>query len=224
MNTNVILTKQSAETEIRAYFEGVMRLSQTNEQFPVNLDEVWPLVYSHRKDAIATLKRTFIENVDYQVSRENPQNPIGGRPTEDYHLSLSCLEYFIARKVRPVFEVYRKVFHKAAEAKPLSGAEYLLQQAQLMVEQERRISRVETKLDRLISQQQENEAELKALPLSPETAPEMSLRDKIRLLINRYCNFTGLGYQVVWDNVYQSLLYKYHIMFHIDSTIRIHTE
>lgn len=27
-------------------------------------------------------------------------------------LSIPCLEYFIARKVRPVFEVYRKVFHK----------------------------------------------------------------------------------------------------------------
>lgn len=30
-------------------------------------------------------------------------------------LTVSCLEYFIVKKVRPVFEVYRKVFHKAAE-------------------------------------------------------------------------------------------------------------
>ena len=28
-----------------------------------------------------------------------------------YMLSVSCLEYFIARKVRSVFEVYRSVFH-----------------------------------------------------------------------------------------------------------------
>ena len=32
----------------------------------------------------------------------------------DYYLTSSCLEYFIARKVRPVFEVYRIVFHHAA--------------------------------------------------------------------------------------------------------------
>ena len=32
-----------------------------------------------------------------------------------YMLSTSCLEYFIARKVRPVFEVYRQVFHKAVK-------------------------------------------------------------------------------------------------------------
>ena len=35
--------------------------------------------------------------------------------TADYYLSTSCLEYFIARKVRPVFEVYRQVFHKAVK-------------------------------------------------------------------------------------------------------------
>lgn len=32
-----------------------------------------------------------------------------------YMLSVPCLEFFIARKVRPVFEVYRKVFHKVVE-------------------------------------------------------------------------------------------------------------
>ena len=30
-------------------------------------------------------------------------------------LSVPCLEFFIARKVRPVFEVYRKVFHKVVD-------------------------------------------------------------------------------------------------------------
>ena len=30
----------------------------------------------------------------------------------EYNISVSCMEFFIARKVRPVFEVYRQVFHK----------------------------------------------------------------------------------------------------------------
>ncbi len=38
-----------------------------------------------------------------------------GRPTQVFMLSVSCLEFFIARKVRPVFEVYRKVFHKVVD-------------------------------------------------------------------------------------------------------------
>ena len=37
-----------------------------------------------------------------------------GRPQNIYMLSVPCLEYLIARKVRPVFEVYRQVFHKVA--------------------------------------------------------------------------------------------------------------
>lgn len=51
--------------------------------------------------------------IDYQVFRQNPENPLGGRPSNEYRLSVSCLEFFIARKVRAVFEVYRQVFHKS---------------------------------------------------------------------------------------------------------------
>lgn len=42
------LTKQSTDQEIKAYFEEVLRLSRDSEEFPVNLDEVWPLVYSRK--------------------------------------------------------------------------------------------------------------------------------------------------------------------------------
>lgn len=35
--------------------------------------------------------------------------------TQVFMLSVPCLEFFIARKVRPVFEVYRKVFHKVVD-------------------------------------------------------------------------------------------------------------
>lgn len=52
-------------------------------------------------------------------STENPKGSkdgrnLGGRPQNTYMLSVPCLEFFIARKVRPVFEVYRQVFHKVA--------------------------------------------------------------------------------------------------------------
>lgn len=35
------LTKKSSESEIKAYFEGIAKLMQSNEQFPVNLEDVW---------------------------------------------------------------------------------------------------------------------------------------------------------------------------------------
>ena len=39
----------------------------------------------------------------------------GHRKADVYMLSTACMEYFIARKVRSVFEVYRQVFHQTLE-------------------------------------------------------------------------------------------------------------
>lgn len=109
------LTKSSTSEEIKEYFNAILKLAKASEKYPVNLDEVWMLVYSRKSDAVEALQRDFVENEDFQVLRRNPQNPQGGRPFNEYLLSVPCLEYFIVKKVRPVFEVYRKVFHKTAE-------------------------------------------------------------------------------------------------------------
>ena len=119
METNLILSKESSESEIKRYFNAVLELSKSNNEFPINLDEVWMLVYGRKSDAAEALQRDFIENVDYKVLRQNAQNSNVGRPSIEYRLSVSCMEFFIARKVRPVFEVYRQVFHKTtAQALP----------------------------------------------------------------------------------------------------------
>ena len=124
---DLFLSKESSESEIKRYFNAVLELSESDNEFPVNLDEVWMLVYGRKSDATEALQRDFIENVDYRVLRQNPQNPNGGRPTNEYRITVSCMEFFIARKVRSVFEVYRKVFHKtvnkAIEDKPSSKRE-----------------------------------------------------------------------------------------------------
>lgn len=140
VNNKFQLTKQSSDSEIKAYFIQVLNLSRSKEEFPVNLDEVWPLVYSRRDKAVRALRsgEIFMEGIDYQVFPQNGEKsdtfshlggkvqdddknekPKGsfsvmGRPQNTYMLSVPCLEYLIARKVRPVFEVYRQVFHKVA--------------------------------------------------------------------------------------------------------------
>lgn len=110
---NLILTKESSASEIKRYFNSILRLSKSDNEFPINLDEVWMLVYSEKSKAVRALKENFIENVDYTTVAQNGE---GGRfATTYYYLTLSCMEFFIARKVRPVFEVYRQVFHRTAE-------------------------------------------------------------------------------------------------------------
>ena len=130
------LTKQSSESEIKAYFIQVLNLSRSKEEFPVNLDEVWALAYKEKGKAVRALRTNelFVDGIDYQVFTPNGQKTDGvfaqngkksddaqdddrnvvGRPQNTYMLSVPCLEFFIARKVRPVFEVYRQVFHKVA--------------------------------------------------------------------------------------------------------------
>ncbi len=139
---NFQLTKKSSSTEIKEYFNAVHNLTESAEEFPVNLNEVWMLVYGRKSDATEALQRDFIEGIDYKVLRQNPQNSNGGRPTNEYKLTLSCMEYFIARKVRPVFEVYRQVFHHAT--KPMSQLEILAQSVQILQEQEKRVQQLET--------------------------------------------------------------------------------
>lgn len=112
------LSLSSSTEEIKRYFKAVLELSKLDVPYPVNLDYVWMLAYSRKDNSTKELSKNFIEGIDYQLFRQKAENPKGGRPTIEYHLSVSCLEYFIARKVRPVFDVYREVFHKVNEIAP----------------------------------------------------------------------------------------------------------
>lgn len=163
MECNFFLSKNSSSDDIRRYFEAVLKLSQSNEQYPVDIDEVWMLVYSERSKAVRALKSNFIEGEDFVALAQNgKQNNLhsGGSNKIDYKLSLPCMEYFIARKVRPVFDVYRKVFHKTAELaqqRQLSPSELILQLAQMNVESERKMKELERKQNSLESKVQEIE-------------------------------------------------------------------
>jgi len=136
MATNLILSKESSESEIKRYFNAVLELSKSDNEFPINLDEVWMLIYSEKGKAVRALKENFIEGVDYNTFAQNGKTETGGYKVIEYHLTVSCMEFFIARKVRPVFEVYRQVFHKVAKHE-LSRKELALMVIQAEEEKER---------------------------------------------------------------------------------------
>ena len=115
MAKNLILSKESSESEIKRYFNAVLELAQSANEFPINLDEVFPLVYERKDSAVKALKENFIEGVDYKLLRQKMEQVSGAKWVDNYFITVSCMEYFIARKVRAVFEVYRQVFHKTAE-------------------------------------------------------------------------------------------------------------
>lgn len=70
MENKVVLSKNSNSDEIKAYFLEVSRLSKSNEEFPVDLDDVWPLVYERKDNAVKSLIKYFIQGIDYQLIRQ----------------------------------------------------------------------------------------------------------------------------------------------------------
>ena len=135
-----ILSLSSSTEEIKRYFKTILAISKMEITYPVNFDSCWMLCYSAKDKAVRALKENFIEGVDYQLLAQNGERTRGGQNKIDYYLSVSCLEYFIARKVRPVFDVYREVFHKTAEVLP--------KVAKSSAADKRRIAALEKELER----------------------------------------------------------------------------
>ena len=115
------LSKSSTEEQIKQYFQGIVALNNSNEEFPINLDDIWPIAYSRKDHAVRQLLMDFYEGIDFCVqSADNQFFPKNGekyirgkgRPEQTYNLSVSCAEYLVVRKSRQIFEVYRRIFHK----------------------------------------------------------------------------------------------------------------
>ena len=73
-----------------------MVMVQSADQFPVDFDNAWKWIgYSRKSDAKkALLSSGFIEGLDFQVLRQAPQNPKGGRPKESIALTVDCFKSF----------------------------------------------------------------------------------------------------------------------------------
>lgn len=97
------------------------------------------------------------------------------------------------------------------EQQNFSPAEILLKQCQVMVEHEKRLSTVEHKVNQVLAIQEEAQKDMLSLPLSTDTVPELSIRDKIRALVNKYSMHFNVPQKNVWDHIYQTIYYNYHI-------------
>lgn len=123
-------------------------------------------------------------------------------------------------------EEYIKAFNTMEKAlkemhpKQLSGAEFLLEQAKLMVEQERRLSNVENEIAEMKKEREENGNLLLSLSLSPEAIPQLSVRDNIRQMVNRYAAATNTSTRDVYHKIYDQLYYLYHISINNYKKIR----
>lgn len=154
---NVALSANNRE-QIHAYFEQVLNLRNSGNPFPVDLDEVWPLVYPYKKNAVDILINEYIEgteyvaqNTSYEVFTKKGKNlgdmqstdtqrftqkgksKVGGRPSNKYYISIECMQYLIARKRRYLFDIYIQVFNLVVDASiPIAGVYPVLLQGKIL--------------------------------------------------------------------------------------------
>lgn len=215
LTTTAPLTKDSISSNpdlLKAYFFKIKELHTSGERFPVNFDEVWPLVYSRRDNAFTHLKETFYDGDDFNLLQNQKVvkiNELQNGVKVDVYLTVACLEHFVARKVREVFEVYRQIFHQATTQ--MTQAQALLQSVQVLVNLEKRTIKIEKDVAGLMADRQLATQQLTVLPLSDEEMPELSEKDEVIKLVNNYSRMTGINQHNVWNSIYDRLLYAYHI-------------
>lgn len=130
---------------------------------------------------------------------------------------------YTGKKAATFKEAYIKAFNQMENAirslvKPMSQLEVLQMTINQMVEQEKRLSSVEKlaleqkeRLDKMEQEQADNAKALLEVELSDNKVPEVTMRNKIRKLVNQYSRATNTKQQDVWHNIYDTLYYAHNI-------------
>ena len=119
--------------------------------------------------------------------------------------------------VKEILKTIRKTGSYSV-SKPLSQLEVLQMAVNQMVEQEKRLSGVERlaleqkeRLDKMELEQADNAKALLEVELSDNKVPEVTMRNKIRKLVNQYSRATHTKQQDVWHSIYDTLYYAHNI-------------
>lgn len=138
------------EADAKKYFDSIFKLEQTGEPFPVNLEDVWSLIYKRQIEAVRELRRNFIEGVDFNLCQDakvvKVKDLVNGIKI-DAELSTSCMEYLIVRKNRLVFDVYRECRKTVQEFANNYANDPIIKLRLQQMEHEKRISKVEYRQD-----------------------------------------------------------------------------
>ena len=102
--------------------------------------------------------------------------------------------------------------------KPKSQLEILQMSINQLVEQEHRLSCVERdvaetkkEIEEMKQERIENGKLLLEAEVSGNKVPEISMRNKIRRLVNQYAAATNTSQRDIWHDIYQNLYYAYNI-------------
>ena len=93
---DLVLSKGSSNNELMNCFNKIHALVKVSEtEFIVDLDDVWPLAYGRKEEAVRAIKSLFTNGVDYICTKCKSTN---GRPYIKFMISYDCFLYLFRAK------------------------------------------------------------------------------------------------------------------------------
>lgn len=174
----------------------------------------------------ANWKRWAIKNIEKnQFAFENTDwvlliiktSSNNGSMTNDYALSLDFSKRLSQMARTQKGEEIRNYFIACEKQlnKPKTQAELFLESAQMLVIQEQRIQKVESRLEDMEQSRIQATQFLLEAERSQDLFPETTLRSKIRKLINNYCFSKKVNQHDVWTKIYTDLYYRYGVNLNV---------
>lgn len=169
----------------------------------------------------------MVKNVDEDEKVTNNVCTLGGSQNA-WFLTEDGLYEVLMQSRKPIAKQFKKGVKEILKtirktgsysvSKPLSQLEVLQMAVNQMVEQEKRLSGVERlaleqkeRLDKIELEQADNAKALLNVELSDNKVPEVTMRNKIRKLVNLYSRATNTKQQDVWHSIYDTLYYAHNI-------------
>ena len=112
------LLTENQRVDLFRYFADVHARWLGGEQYPYDLEELVPTVFSHKKGAIRELTDKYTQGVDFRqtpIFEQDETSVSGVRKTDKYHLTCECFEHMVAKRNKAVFAVYSQIFHATVE-------------------------------------------------------------------------------------------------------------
>lgn len=136
---------------LRAYFEWVKERFDSGEQYPYDLEELVGIAFTQKVDAIRALEKEFTQPIDFCVKSQNPKNSHVGRPAKQYLLAPLTFEFMVARRCKPVFDIYHQIFHAVVNVAktPVTSGQMFMEVAKQFLVFEQRLFVMETAQQRL---------------------------------------------------------------------------
>ncbi len=181
------------------------------------------------KDVADWLELTNVSDMVSRIDNEEVAKlNLGGLEGETWFLTEDGLYEVLMQSRKPQAKEFKKGVKEILKSirktgsysvpKPMSQLEVLQMTVNQMVEQEKRLNGIEQlaleqkkRLDVIEQEQEENAKALLGAELSDNPVPEITMRNKIRKLVNQYSRATNTKQQDVWHTLYNTLYYAHNI-------------